>query len=149
MIFVKPKVPDQNNGKYIFLLLVIAAGVLMVLLGRNGLIGSESEFAAGTRLLAQGEDIFPRHGLFNPCDLHSTYFCHLLERLSLFTGMSEWGLRLPSVAAGLALLAGCAVLADKLLSKRGMWLSGLMLLGSYGFIIGADVRQFLFLLLRR
>jgi len=134
MIFVKPKVPGQNGGRHIFLLLLIAAGVLTVLLGRNGLLGVEGDFASGVRLLMSGEELFLRSGLWKPDNLYNGCFCYLLERLSPFTGMSEWVLRLPAVTGGLLLLAGCAVLAEKLLDKRGMWLSGLMLLGSYGFL---------------
>ncbi len=129
----------------VWLIFFSAVAVLLLILGRNPLLGNEGCSAESIRLLLAGKDVFAS-GQWEPDSFIQLWFCRLQMLPSLIFGNSEFSWRFFSFIPALLLLGGMLLLADDISGRRVMCCAGWMLVGSYGFIYwGRNASNFIFL----
>lgn len=111
-----------------------AVTVLLVLLGRNALTGSEGALAQSVREIAMGMDVFAGEGIFAPQSAANLFAGKIYWLWSCAAGVSEWSLRLLTAFFALLLFSGTMTLAGKIFDRKTAFTAGWLLLGSYGFI---------------
>ena len=135
--------PDSNHKRFHFtagktaeiLFWVIAAVILFLNLGIDGLRGSEGRWADVVRIMILNNDYL--HPMIN----YEAYFDKplfsywIIAIFSLITGgeVTELLIRLPSAAAGLLSLWSTRVIADRLCGKNAGIFAGWILLTVYSF----------------
>ena len=106
-----------------------AVTVLLVLLGRNALTGSEGALAQSVREIAMGMDVFAGEGIFAPQSAANLFAGKIYWLWSCAAGVSEWSLRLLTAVFALLLFSGknpytvlkkAALAAEKILEGRVM-----------------------------
>ena len=130
----------------VWLIFFSAAAVLLMMLGKNPLSGSESGSAESIRLLLEGKDIFSAERSILPDSYIQLWLCRIQMLPALIFGSSEFFWRLFTVIPALLLLSGTMLLTDEIFGRRAMCCAGWMLIGSYGFIYwGRNAGNFMFL----
>ena len=122
--------PQQGRRILLFMTLV-ALPVLLFYLGKSELLNVEGELASCVRMM-QGPGISV--GRWYPESCHTVIFSRLINELSRIFPMSEWLLRIPSLLAALAMLAGTILLSLEIFERKNAVFAGWLLLGSYGFL---------------
>lgn len=130
----------------VWLIFFSAAAVLLMMLGKNPLLGTESGSAESIRLLLEGKDIFSAERSILPDSYIQLWLCRIQMLPALIFGSSEFFWRLFTVIPALLLLSGTMLLTDEIFGRRAMCCAGWMLIGSYGFIYwGRNAGNFMFL----
>ncbi len=122
--------PQQGKRILLFMTLV-ALPVLLLYLGKSELLNVEGELASCVRMM-QGPGISTERWYPDSC--HTVIFGRLINELSRIFPMSEWLLRIPSLLAALAMLAGTILLSLEIFERKNAVFAGWLLLGSYGFL---------------
>ena len=130
----------------VWLIFFSAAAVLLLILGKNPLLGSEGGSAESIRLLLDGKDIFAVDRTFPPDSFIQLWLCRIQMLPALLLGNSEFSWRVFSMIPALLLLSGTMLLTDEIFGRRAMCCAGWMLIGSYGFIYwGRNAGNYIFL----
>ena len=117
----------------VWLIFISAVAVLLLLLGKNPLLGNEGSSAEAIRLILAGKDVFIPDQ-WDPDSFVQLWFCRLQMLPALIFGSSEFSWRFFSFIPALFLLGGLLLLTDDIAGRRVMCCAGWMLIGSYGFI---------------
>lgn len=129
----------------VWLIFFSAVFVLLLILGRNPLLGSEGVTAESIRQMLAGKDIFALDQ-WNPDSFLSLWFSRLHMFPVLIFGNNEFAWRFFSFIPALFLLGGMMLLADDISGRRVMCCAGWLLTGSYGFIYwGRNASSFIIL----
>ena len=121
-----------SQGKRALLLITLAAfPVLLLYLGQSELLGNEGDWAYCARLMS-GKGVF--NSYWQPESNHTIIYARLIKELGRIFPLSEWLIRLPSVLAALAALAGTILLSLEIFERKNAVLAGWLMLGSYGFL---------------
>ena len=122
--------PQQGKRILLFMTL-IALPVLFLYLGQSELLNVEGEWAACSRMMS-GPGVSVERWYPESC--HTIIFSRLIDELSNIFPMSEWLIRLPSLLAALATLAGTILLSLEIFERKNAVFAGWLMLGSYGFL---------------
>ena len=123
----------RYGKRSVFFLTVMAIPVLLILLGQSALLPVEGEWAACSRIAVDGGG-FADGGMWQPENFHNIIFGRVVRELSRLVPLSEWLIRLPTVLAALAFLAGSMVLALEVTDRKTAVFTGWLMLGTYGFL---------------
>ena len=95
-----------------------AVTVLLVLLGRNALTGSEGALAQSVREFSLGLDMFAGEKIFVPQSDVNLFAGKIYWLWSCVAGVSEWSLRLFTAFFALLLFSGTMTIAGKFLTAK-------------------------------
>lgn len=121
----------RQGKRALLLITLVAIPVLLLFLGRSELLNNEGDWASCARLML-GDGLIAHN--WQTANCHTAIYARLITELARFFPISEWLIRLPSVLAALAALAGTILLALEIFERKNAVLAGWLMLGSYGFL---------------